>query len=115
MDAQSIRAAAMATPKKVQDIATPFWPGTDGQIVIADQNMDDIMALQPLASTDPSAYGSAMIVRSLVSKETGEPAFSDADRDWIKTQGSVVLTLMPLINAFLGLKAKDAVAAEKNV
>lgn len=116
MDTQSLREMAMATPRKTQDIATPFWPGTDGQIAIADMNIDDITALRPLAASDPGSYSAALVIKALVSKETGEQIFSDADRDSLKAQASVLLPVVSEINEFLGFGStiKAVVAAAKN-
>lgn len=114
MDIQSIRAAVLATPRKTQDVATPFWPGTDGQIVIADQDMSVLTDLSPMAKTDPAGYRAALIAQVLVSKETGEPIFEPADRDSIKAQASVVMALTKPINEFFGFNAKEAVEEAKN-
>lgn len=114
MDAQSIRAAAMATPRKTQDLSTPFWPGTDGTIVIADQDMSILTDMSSMAKSDPAGYRAALIVQVLASKETLEPAFQLADRDWIKSQASVCMALVKPINEFFGFNAKDAVEEAKN-
>ncbi|BCL83171.1 hypothetical protein ccbrp13_56360 [Ktedonobacteria bacterium brp13] len=114
MNGQSIREAAMATPKKTQDVATPFWPTTDGQVAIADQDMGTLTAMRELAKTDPAGYPAALICKVLISKETGDPVFADADRDWIKGQASVVMALIHPINEFFGFETKAAVEAAKN-
>src|SRR4051812_1799073 len=109
MNGQSFREVAYQTPRKVEDVATPFWPGTDGHAMIADTPMDELAQLQKLAGSDPAAYSAALIIKCLIVKETGEPAFTDADRDWIKSQGSVILQLVPKINEFFGFDVKGAV------
>lgn len=113
MNGQSIREAAMAAPKKTQDVPTPFWPGTDGQIVIADMNTSDLSALSDLAKTDSGSYGAALVIKALASK-TGEQIFTDADRDWLKARASVVMPLTKTIQEFLGLSGKEAIKEAKN-
>lgn len=115
MNGQSIRELAYQTPRKTQDIATPFWPGTDGQIVIVDVPMDVLTELKELAKKDPSGYSAALIIKVLASKETLEPIFTDADRDFIKGQASVVMALITKINTFFGFgSVKEAIEAAKN-
>jgi hypothetical protein len=114
MNGQSLREAAMQAPRKTQDVSTPFWPGTDGQIQIADTPIDDLTLLSPLAKTDSASYSAALIIKTLISKETQEPVFSDADRDWLKASGSVVMALITPINEFFGFDTKKAIDAAKN-
>ena len=113
-NAQSFREEAYNTPRKTQDIATPWWPKFDGHMAIADVPTPELTALQPLAKQDPAAYSAALIIRALIIKDTGEQAFNDADRDHLNESGSIVMALMKEINKFFGLDTKAAVEAAKN-
>lgn len=114
MDTQSLREAALNAPIKQEDIATPFWPGTDGHVAIGDVPTDELTALSSLAKEQNGMYSSALICRALINKETGEQLFSDADRDMINKQGSTVIKLMKQLNSFFGFDTKAAIEAAKN-
>lgn len=113
MNGQSIREAAMSTPRKTEDIATPFWPTADGSVAIADIPMSEIMILKDLAKPDPAGYSAALAIKVLISRETGEPIFSDADRDWLKSQASVLMALITPVNKFFGFDTKDIIEETK--
>ena len=114
MNTASLRETIMQTPRKVQQIATPFWPGTDGTIAIGDVPMDVLTSLRDLAKRDASSYSAALAVAVLVNVSNGEKLFSDADRDWLKQHSSNLMPLVTKINEFFGFNTKDAVEAAKN-
>lgn len=110
MDSQSIRDLAFQAPRRKVPVDTPFWPGTDGNISIGDMSADELDAISKLSGT-PN-YGATFICYALVSGETGkriygtynkEGEFMPTDRDWIKEQTTVIMELMPKINAFFGI------------
>jgi hypothetical protein len=114
MSTVSLREMAMQSPRKQEDVPTPFWTGTDGHFAIADVPMKELVLLRPLAKSDSASYTAAIIIKALINKFTGEQAFSDADRDWLATQASICMTLIGPINIFFGFDTKAAVEAAKN-
>jgi hypothetical protein len=114
MNTMSLREMAMQAPRKQRDVPTPFWPGTDGHFAIADVPMPDLVLMRDLAKTDPAGYSAALIIKTLINKFSGETAFSDADRDWLKGQGSVVMALITPVNEFFGFDTKKAIEDAKN-
>jgi hypothetical protein len=120
---QSLRQAAFDTPMKMQDVATPFWAGTDGKFAIGDIPADELMRISEVAKTDKASYVAILICRALVSRRTGKPVFGrfkedgsfvPTDADAIKAQGSVCMALIGPINEFFGFDTKAALEAAKN-
>lgn len=120
LDIQSLRAAALNSPLKQEDIATPFWRGTDGQFALADIPNDELMQLRKNIDTTSvtGVFAATLICRALVKRTTGERVFTDADRDMVAHMGTSVLTPIFLqISRFYGLGTdiKDAIEdAKKN-
>lgn len=127
MDKQSLREAAHRTPRKMQGIATSFWPETDGHIAIGDMSVDELNIMSEVQKKNPVNYSATFICYALVDRKTGERIFgttnergefSPTDRDWIKSQASVVSQLIPQIHSFFGLDvtARQAIDdAKKNL
>lgn len=120
MDTQSLREAALNTPRKQEALATPFWPGTDGHVALLDVATDEITELRQSLMEgdrkDPAAFTAALLCRALINKETGERLFQDADRDAVKKMGSSITNpIAKQLTQFLGLDTKAAVEdAKKN-
>jgi hypothetical protein len=116
MNTQDIRAEAFATPLKQEDVPTPFWPKSDGQVAITDIPTDELHELQPLSKKDQAAYIAALLCRALVNKHNGERIFADADRDMVKKFGGSMLTpVFKQVATFFGTDVEKAVAeAKKN-
>lgn len=113
-NAASFREDAYQTPRKIEDVATPWWPKWNGHMAIADVPMHELTAMQSLARADSAAYSAALIIKTLIIKDTGEQAFQETDRDYLGQNGSIVMELMREINAFFGFDTKDAIALAKN-
>lgn len=119
MDTQSLREMAINTPRKQEDIATPFWPGTNGHVAIVDVPTDEITELRKALieeQKDPAAFTAALLCRALINKWTGEQMFQDTDRDTVKKMGSSITNpIAAQLTKFLGLEAKTAIEeAKKN-
>lgn len=113
-NATLFREDSYKAPRKMQDVATPWWPKWDGHMAIADVPMPEITAIRNLAKEDPAAYSAALIIKSLIIKDTGEQAYNDKDRAHLMESGSIIMVLIQEINTFFGFDTKAAIAAAKN-
>ena len=104
-----------AKPKQ-QDVATPFWEGTDGCIALQDIPAGDLGTLQIQLQEDPMKLAAATLCKALIDKRTGERIFSDADRDAVMHLGTSVLTpLMQQVGEFFGMDAEAVERTKKNL
>lgn len=116
MNTQDIREEAFATPLKQEEVATPFWPKSNGHVAITDIPADELQQLHPLSKQDQGAYTAALLCKALVNKNNGERIFADADRDMVKKMGASMLApVFKQVATFFGVDVEKAVAeAKKN-
>lgn len=116
IDTQSIREEILNTPRKQEDVPTPWWPRSDGHIALRDVPTDEILALESVKNKSQGLYVAALLIKALINKDTGDPIFADADREAVSKLG--LTTLNPIfeqVQTFFGIGNKTAVAdAKKN-
>lgn len=113
---QLIRETILATPRKQEDVPTPWWPTLDGHIALRDVGTDTILALEHVRQKNQAHYIAALLIKALIHKETNEQIFAEADREAVAALGLTVLNpIFAQVRAFFGLGETNAVAeAKKN-